>query len=284
MNCTLQRSICSSVLILCVTGSLGVLRAPAQGAWIKGYEARLKATLAEQPHWATPLVTTNPRVEEDIRVDFVRESLAGGQKSWNYGNTKGLQVVPFRRIELRFSPPPFIIHSDPHVEDGFGDVALRAKVRLYGSSEEHRNAIVTALLGANVPTGKSGNGSCCAILTPTLEAGKGWGRMDAITSLGGSLPVSNTAGLGRQMVWNNAVQYHATHYLWMETEINTTAYYGGKNDSKTQTFTTPGVIASRIPISRSGKIVMSLSVGEQIALTHFNTYNHSPIYSFRLRF
>jgi hypothetical protein len=32
-------------------------------------------------------------------------------------------------------------------EDGFGDVAFRMKFRVYGSSEDHRNAIVTALLG-----------------------------------------------------------------------------------------------------------------------------------------
>jgi hypothetical protein len=170
------------------------------------------------------------------------------------------------------------------VEDGFGDVAFRAKVLIYGSNAAHRNAIVTSYLGASVPTGKSGNGSCCAILTPTLEAGKGWGKLDAITSLGGSLPVSNPSGLGRQIVWNNAMQYHATHYIWMETEINSTAYYDGKNDGKTQTFTTPGVIVSRIPMTRSGSLLLSLSVGEQIALTHFNTYNHSPIFSVRLRF
>jgi hypothetical protein len=259
----------------------------AQGGWFKGYEARLAATLAEQPHWATPLVTTNPRVEEDVRADFARQSLAGGQQSWNYGSTKGLQVVPFRRVELRFSPPPFLTHTNPKLEDGFGDVAFRAKVRLYGSSEDKRNAIVTALLGASVPTGKSGNGSCCAILTPTLEAGKGFGRVDVVTSLGGSLPVSNVAKLGRQIVWNNVAQVHVTTLLWVETELNSTFYFGGSNDGKQQTFATPGVIMSRIPLKRSGGVVrlaLTLAAGEQIALTHFNTYNHSPIFSGRFRF
>jgi hypothetical protein len=56
---------------------LGTARANAQGGWFKVYEARLAATQTEQPHWATPLVTTAPRVEEDIRADFVRQSLAG---------------------------------------------------------------------------------------------------------------------------------------------------------------------------------------------------------------
>jgi hypothetical protein len=278
----LQCFACAACLFLL----LGAASADAQTGWFKGYEARLAATLAEQPHWATPLVTTNPRVEEDIRTDFVRESLPGGQQSWNYGNTKGLQVVPFRRIELRVSPPPFLTHMNPKLEDGFGDVAFRAKVRLYGSNEEHRNAIVTALLGASVPTGKSGNGSCCAILTPTLEAGKGFGRADVVTSLGGSLPVSNTTKLGRQIVWNNAVQYHGPGLVWAEMEINSTFYFGGSNDGKQQTFATPGLIVSRIPLKRSNgvRLALTLAAGEQIALTHFSTYNHSPIFSVRFRF
>jgi hypothetical protein len=265
----------------------GTGRATAQGGWFDRYEARLTATLAEQPHWATPLVTTNPRVEEDLRADFVRQSLAGGQQSWNYGNIKGLQIVPLRRVELRFSPPPFITHTNPKVEDGFGDVAFRAKIRLYGSNEDKRNAIVTALLGASVPTGKSGNGSCCAILTPTLEAGKGVGRVDVVASLGGSLPVSNTAKLGRQFVWNNVAQVHMTTLIWVEAELNSTFYFGGSNDGKQQTFATPGVIVSRIPLKRSGgavRLALTLAAGEQIALTHFNTYNHSPIFSARFRF
>jgi hypothetical protein len=273
--------------VICLVFVLGTVRLPAQSGWIDRYEARLAATLAEQPHWATPLVTTNPRVEEDIRTDFVRQSLAGGQQSWNYGNTKGLQVVPFRRVELRFSPPPFLTHTSPRVEDGFGDVAFRAKVRVYGSNEDHHNAIVTALLGASVPTGKSGNGSCCAILSPTLEAGKGWGRADVVTSLGGSLPVSNVAKLGRQIVWNTVAQLHVTTLLWVEAETNSTFYCGGSNDGKQQTFATPGVIVSRIPLKRSGGVVrlaLTLAAGEQIALTHFNTYNHSPIFSVRFRF
>ncbi len=164
-------------------------------------------------------------------------------------------------------------------------MAFRIKYRLYGSSEDHHNAIVAVLLGASVPTDKSGNGSCCAILSQTLEAGKGLGKVDFITSLGGSLPFSNTAKLGRQFVWNNAAQFHVMRFLWVETETNSTFYVGGSNDGAQQTFMTPSVIVSRIPLNGSGGMVrLTLGVGEQIALTHFNTYNHSPIFSVRLRF
>jgi hypothetical protein len=39
-----------------------------------------------------------------------------------------------------------------------------------------------------------------------------------------------------------------------------------------------------MPMTRSGNLTLTLGAGEQIALTHFNTYNHSPIFSVRLRF
>jgi len=228
-----------------------------------------------------------PRLEDGFRTDFIRESTAGEQQNWNYGATKGLQVVPLRRLELRFSPPPFFTHTNPRVEDGFGDVAFRAKYRIYGSSEQHRNAIVAALLGASVPTGKNGNGSCCAILSPMIEMGKGFGNAALTTSIGGTLPVSNASRLGRQIVWNNALQYRVDRFLWAEMEINSTFYRGGANDGKQQTFATPGLIVSRIPLKGAGSaawLAISFGVGEQIALTRFNTYNHSPIFSARLRF
>jgi hypothetical protein len=100
-------------------------------------------------------------------------------------------------------------------------------------------------------------------------------------------------GLGRQVVLNEAFQYHATGFratrlLWVETEFNTTMYRGGKNDGREQTFATPGVIVSRMQLRHDAaggeKLALTLAAGEQIALTHFNTYNHSPIFSARLRF
>jgi hypothetical protein len=273
--------------------SLAAPFAPAQQAapstFLARYQSRLAATQTEQPHWATPLITVNARLEEGFRADFLRQTAPNGQSTWNYGNAKGLQIVPFRRLELRFSPPPFFTHSSPRVEDGFGDVAFRAKYRIYGSSEQHHNAIITALLGATVPTGKSGNGSCCAILTPTLQLGKGFGKLALTTSGGGSLPISNTATLGRSIVWNNAIQYHATTLLWPQLEFNSTFYRGGKNDGHQQTFITPGLVVSRISLihprdSATSPLTLTFGAGEQIALTHFNTYNHSPIFTTRLRF
>jgi hypothetical protein len=168
-------------------------------------------------------------------------------------------------------------------------VAFRVKYRLYGSSEEHHNAIVTVLLPASIPTGKSGNGSCCAVVTPTLELGKGFGRWDVITSAGGTLPISGAAKLGRSVTWSSAVQLRTSKFIWLENEFSSTFYLGGKNDGREQTFATPGVIFSRLPLrpegsDGSGRLVLTLGAGEQIALTHFSTYNHSLVFTSRLRF
>lgn len=261
----------------------------AQTGWIAAYQARAAATQVNQPHWATPLVTGNARVEQGLRADFIRQTASNRQTTWNDGGSKGLQMIPFARTELRFSPPPFFSHSAPRSLDGFGDVAFRLKYRLYGSNEGHHNAIVSALLSATYPTGKQANGSCCAILTPSLELGKGFGRLALTTSAGGTLPVTNTARLGRSIVLNNALQYRVLKLVWPEVEFNSILYAGGKYDGHTQTFITPGIVVSRIPLIRgsvpgASPLSLTLGLGEQTALTSFHTYNHSPVLTGRLRF
>ncbi len=263
----------------------------AQAGWFAAYQARAAATQVNQPHWATPLITGNARVEQGLRADFTRQSTSNRQSTWNDGGTKGLQIIPFPRTELRLEPPPFLIHSGPKApHDGFGDVGFRLKYRLYGSNEAHHNAILSALFMATLPTGKQANGSCCAILSPSLELGKGFGPLALTTSAGGTLPVSNTKGLGRSILLNNAIQYRLPYLLWPEVEFNSTLFLGGKNDGRTQTFVTPGIVVSRIPLIRgsqpgaANKLTLTLGVGEQTALTSFHTYNHAPVLSGRLRF
>src|SRR5271166_5128527 len=51
---------------------------------------RVDATLAEQPHWAPPVATTSPRLQEVLRYDIMWQSLRGGHELENYGSGKGL--------------------------------------------------------------------------------------------------------------------------------------------------------------------------------------------------
>ena len=61
-------------------------------AWIK-----LKA---EQPHWVTPLATTTPRLEEEYRYDQFWQENAKGITTNNYDGGKGLELIPFEKVEV----------------------------------------------------------------------------------------------------------------------------------------------------------------------------------------
>jgi hypothetical protein len=58
--------------------------------FIERYQARVTETQNEQPHWITPLVTVTPRLEQELRTDFVHQYNSKGFAVWNYGNSKGL--------------------------------------------------------------------------------------------------------------------------------------------------------------------------------------------------
>ncbi len=258
------------------------------------YEARATATQNMQPHWVTPLVTVTPRLEQEFRTDFLHFYTPNGKEIWNYDNGKGLELIPEKHTEILINLPPFFDRSTGQ-PDGFGDVSFMMKERLYARNEEHGNGIVTFFFGGSVPTGKNGNGICCAVVTPTLAMGKGYGLWSFTTTAGGSLPVTNAKGVGHVITWNSVLQYHGAkkgmgRYWWPEIESNDSFYKGAANDGKTVAYVTPGVLIGRVPLlphamTAAGKrLGLTFGAGEQIALTHFNTYNHATILTVRIPF
>lgn len=278
-----------SMTLLVATGTLFCQSTTFLGR----YQARVSATQAEQPHWITPLVTVTPRLEQEFRTDFVHQYNPKGFAVWNYGNGKGLELIPEKHTEIIVNVPPFFNRSNG-AQDGFGDVSFLAKYRFYSRNEEHGNAIVTAFVAGSIPTGKNANGSCCAIVTPTLAVGKGFGQLALTSTAGGSLPASNVKGLGHTIAWNSTVQYRVARkglarFFWPEAEINSSFYKGGSNDGKIATFATPGLIVGRIPLThdasgKPGRLGLTVGAGQQIALTHFHTYNHATVITVRLPF
>ena len=263
-------------------------------SFIARYQARVSATQAEQPHWITPLVTVTPRLEQEIRADFVRQTNSKLQNTWNFDNGKGLEIIPERRIELLFNLPPFIAHRAGAGNDGFGDISFNSKFRFYARNEEHGNAIITAFVAGTIPTGKNGNGSCCATATPTLAVGKGFGLLALTSTAGGSLPASNGKKLGHTITWNSVVQYHlartgVAHFFWPEVESNASFFVGGPNDGKATTYMTPGLLIGRIPLDhdpsgKPGRLGLSFGAGEQIAVTQFHSTNHNLVFTVRMPF
>ena len=257
------------------------------------WQARATATQNEQPHWVTPLVTVTPRLEQEFRTDFVHYYNNSRAEIWNYGNSKGVELIPEKHTEVIVNLPPFLDRHNGE-SDGFGDVSFLLKERFFSRSEQHGNAVITAFLAASLPTGKNGNGSCCAVVTPTLAVGKGFRNLALTSTAGGSLPVSNTKGLGHSITWNSVAQYRVSstgfaRRLWPEIESNTIFNKGGTNDGKNQELVTPGVIFGRIPLKHDAKgdptrLGFTLGAGEQIPVTHYHAANHYTVLTFRIPF
>ena len=278
---TLSRSQ-SLFLLIIFSAFLCNGNAHAQTSWTARWLANVTATQSRQPHWITPLVLVTPRLEQEFRADFVRQLLPDNQQSWNYDNGKGLELIPQSHIEILINAPPYIQHSAPRTPDGISDVSFTMKYRILTANEQHGNYILTAFLGGTVPTGTYKNGSISSIMTPTLAGGKGWGRFDVESTLGGTLPIDSTAKLGRTVIWNSVAQEHFGRLLWPELEVNSSFTLGGTNNGKKQTFLTPGLVAGRFPLHN--RIGLTLGAGMQIATTRYHTYNHALVLTARLPF
>ena len=254
----------------------------AQDGYFSGWFARVDKSKEEQPHWVTPLATTTPRLEEEYRYDQLWQPNAKGVTTDNYDGGKGLELIPFEKVEVIFNVPPYIDHDNPKVRNGWGDVAFLVKYRVLSANEQHGNYILTAFLGWSLPTGQFSNGAPHPVITPTIAYGKGFGNFDLQGTLGVGLPTADTSTLGRTIAWNNAFQYRVFRKLWPEIELNSTFFQDGKNDGQKQNFVTPGLLLGRFRLA--GRVGFTFGAGYQIATTKFHTTNHNTILSIRFPF
>jgi|SRR5579859_1001573 len=265
--------------------SLAFLVAPmaaAQDGYWADWFKRVDKSKEEQPHWVTPLATTTPRLEEEYRYDQTWQANAKGVYTDNWDGGKGVELIPFEKVEIIFNLPPYIAHHNPAVRDGFGDEAFLIKYRLLSSNEEHGKYILTAFFGWSIPTGDHKNGALHAVITPTIAYGKGDRQFDLQGTFGVSMPTADTATLGRTYNWNNAFQYRVLKKIWPEVELNSTFFQRGPNDGKKQNFVTPGVLFGKFHLV--GRAGLTLGAGFQTATTHFHTTNHNVILSVRFPF
>lgn len=254
----------------------------AQDGYFSGWFARVDKTKDEQPHWVTPLATTTPRLEEEYRYDQTWQENAKGVTTGSFDGGKGLELIPFEKVEVIFNLPPYLQHNNPKVKDGWGDVAFLVKYRLLSANEEHGSYILTAFLGWSLPTGQFANGAVHPVITPTIAYGKGFGNFDLQGTFGVALPTADTSILGRTIVWNNAFQYRVFRKFWPEVELNSTFFQDGKNDGQKQNFVTPGLVMGRFRLV--GRVGFTVGGGYQIATTQFHTTNHNAILTVRFPF
>ncbi len=236
---------------------------------------------AEQPHWIAPLFTTTPRLLEQLRFDTVTQPKKGYETT-NFGGGKGLELIPFGNTEILISTPPFVSHDKPGVQDGIGDMSFLLKYRVAAGNEEGGNYIVTAFLGASVPTGTYSNGATAAILTPTIAGGKGWGNFDFQTTFGIAVPTSHMDKLGTPLANNVAFQYRVFRKFWPEVEVNSTFWTNGSLAGDKQVFLSPGLIAGKFHLWR--RLGVTVGGGVQIPVTHFHTVDRTYLTSVRFPF
>ncbi len=260
--------------------------AQAQNNFFSSWQARASATQAKQPGWSTPVIAPYPMLIQVFRAEFVRQIAPARTQTWNYGDTKGLNLIPFARTEFDFYMPPYLQHNSK-AKDGFGDASFLAKYRIFSGNEKNGNYIVSAALLSTIPTGSYSNGAADATVTPQLSAGKGFGHFDAFSTIAGTLPVHNGDKAGRPIASNTVAQFRLGKWVIPEVEDNATFYEGGSNDGRTQNFVSPGLMLGKFKVqphdlkARSG---LSFGAGEQIATSKFHTYNHALYFTGRFLF
>jgi len=261
---------------------------PSSDGFFARWAARTSATQAKQPIWPVPLVTTYTGLIQVARTDFLRQIAPARTDTWNYDNSKGVNLVPWARTELAVDLPPYIQHNTKAV-DGWGDFSFLVKYRIASGNAQNGNYTLSAWALTTVPTGQAKNGSTNASVQPNVGAGKGFGNLDVQSTIGATLPTGApaTTATGRPILWNTVAQYRIAKIFWPELESNATFYKGGPNDGKTQEFITPGIIIGKCafhpanPKSRPG---LAFGAGMQIASSKLHTYNHELVTTARFVF
>jgi len=276
------------LLLLAVLG-LTSFSATAQDNFVesfgKKWQARASKTQAEQPKWAVPMFSPFPMVAQVFRLDYIRQRAAGAADTWNIDGGKGFNFIPAARTQVDVFIPGYMIHPN-NFQDGFGDMLVLGKYRFFSAPEKEGQYSMSASLAVNIPTGSYKNGAASSSLTPSVIAGKGFGKLALWSSIGATLPTSGTETTGRTIHWNSVAQYKVGKYFTPELELNSNTWAGGTRDGKTQMFISPGVM-SKFPLrpkDPTSRISLIFGFGFQTAVTSYYTYNHGVAVSTRFGF
>ncbi len=264
-------------VLVCLPAHVVTAQTTSDG-FFRGWAARASATQAKQPGWIVPVIMQTTGLIECLRTDFWRQVAPARTTTWNYDTGKGANMIPWARTEIDINLPPYLTHNSSAI-DGWGDFSFLAKYRFASGNEKHGNYSANGNVQVTVPTGSYKNGAAAATVTPTLGAGKGFGKFDVQSTIGAILPMNNTAykTAGRPVLWNVVAQYKIGKYFWPEIESNATYFKDGTNDGKKQEFISPGVMMGNFKLhpgdakSRQGLVA---GAGFQIATSAFHSYNH----------
>ena len=248
----------------------------------RAWENRSEEAQRDQPSWLTPVITSTARLKQEIRYDIYWQRNPNGSTQENYGNSKGLALIPFSRMEIGIDAPPVFVHHEAKVKDGIGDFSVIVKFRILAANHEEGDYVLTTFLNVSFPTGSYRNGSPHPVLTPTIAGGKGLGDFVYQGTAGVDLPSADSAILGRRITVNNALQYRRNAKIWPEFEVNSNFYEDGPNAGKKQVLLTPGIVAGRFRMYRN--LTLTIGGGVGFAITHYHSNTHEQILTIRLPF
>lgn len=270
------------------TGSGGSSFGSAIVDYFADWFPRVTQIQSEQPHWVTPVVTVTPRLEEEYRYDQSWQANRKGVATDNFGNGKGLELIPFQNIEIILGVPNWVAHNGAikhghdAATDGWADETFLVKYRIVSANEENGNYILTAFMGFSAPTGSNINGNGHGLFTPTLAFGKGFGDFDFQSTVGVTFSAGGLDRLGAPLAWNTAFQYHIAKYFWPEVETNYTWQSYGADNGHNTLYLTPGLLIGRIPIHN--RVGLTFGAGYQVAVTKYHAYNHNVVLTARIPF
>lgn len=273
--------LCSSLCAVTFLSSCALSAQQSFGQRIVGHN---KSMATRQPALITPLVAPDPRLVQYVKLSFANQYTPTRTQTVNFGNSRGIGLIAGNRFEFDIVPPPYIQHNTSAI-DGFGDMATLAKYRIASGDAKHGNFEFTAILNHTFATGSHKNGAASDAYGPALAAAKAFGKMDVISSLGGTLPTGKISAQGRCVAWNSVFQLHAARPVWFEAEDNATFYFAGSHDGQMQNFMTPAAFYVVRPKEwASTHPFFIFDTGMQIASSRFHTYNHNLISEMRILF
>lgn len=242
--------------------------APEGASWWERWRARVREGRAEQPDWAVPLVTGTGCLLQQFRYDQREEQLPNDGHLRDFDGGQGLRLMPTMTEEVALRPPAYEEHVNPRSRiDGWDDWPLLGlKQRLLSANAPGGGYVLSATLGVQEPTGKTGLTNHAWEVTPSLAGGIGWEKWDLQATVGTPLPLRLASSIGWSVTGSAALQYRFQRIWWPELEVNAQRWWDGQRNGFTQSYLTPGIVVGSVPVGSTG-MGAEVGVGYQYALS-----------------
>src|SRR2546428_5535651 len=126
------------------------------GGYFRNWFVRSDKAKEGQPNWMTAIVTVTPRLEQEVREDFLWQPRPNGRYLTNYGGEKRLELIPTENTEIIIGIPTYQMLRTPNMpfkEAGWADEKLLLQDRFLAATEENGNSNLTGFLGMTLPSG-----------------------------------------------------------------------------------------------------------------------------------